>query len=52
MKLKTYRKQIEKLEKIKKNRKNKLIKLKYFIINQFSIQYGCTSCTTNSVMSN
>lgn len=33
MKLKTNRKQIEKLENFKKNRKNKLIKLKYFIIN-------------------
>lgn len=39
MKLKTIRKQIEKSEKIKKNKKNKLIKLEYFIINQFSIQY-------------
>lgn len=39
MKLKTIRKQIEKSEKIKKNKKNELIKLEYFIINQFSIQY-------------
>ena len=30
---------MEKIEKIKKNRKNKLIKLEYFVINQFSIQY-------------
>ena len=36
---KRIRKQIEKIENIKKNRKNKMIKLEYFIINQFSIQY-------------
>ena len=33
MKIKTMRKQMEKIEKIKKNRRKKLIKLEYFIIN-------------------